>query len=112
MINREAFLQELQALSKNIQGPFPYPDLRKMRKTGGLASHFRLLRDNDWLSADLNTYCMAIHGLASRLLQGNVEDAPTTALYWLANGDFFALFPKYAFLADEWEKFSRFAHFY
>lgn len=112
VINRESLLQELQDLSEGINGPFSYDDLRKMRKTRRLAAHFKILGDDDWLSADLNTYFMAIDGLASRLLQGNVEDSPTTAIHWLARGDFFALFPKYCFLEGEWEQFSQFAHLY
>ncbi|GHO63485.1 hypothetical protein KSC_068400 [Ktedonobacter sp. SOSP1-52] len=112
MRTREFLLQELHDLSQGIQGPFPYDDLRKMRETKRLTSHFKMLGDDDQLSADLNTYFMAIHGLASRLLTGNAEDAPTTAIHWLARGDFFAIFPMYCFLEDEWEQFPQFAHMY
>lgn len=112
MINKEKLLQELCNLYKDIGGPFPYKDLRKMRKTKKLASHFENLGDDDWLSADLNTYFMTVHGLASRILEGNMKEAPTTALQWLTTGDFFALFPKYHFLEDEWKHFPQFASMY
>lgn len=109
---REALLQELHDLSQRIQGPFPYDDLRKMRKIRKLTSHFKMLGGDDQLSADLNTYFMTIHGLASRLLTGNAEGAPATATHWLAHGDFFSIFPKYCFLKDEWEHFPQFAQMY
>src|ERR1700730_12173617 len=112
VVNRESLLHELRDLYEGIHGPFPYNDLREMRETKRLASHFKILGDDDWLSTDLNTYFMSIHGFASRLLQGNVEDPPTTAIHWLTRGDFFAIFPKYCFLEGEWEQFSQFAHLY
>lgn len=110
--NREPLLQELQSLYEGVRGPFPYNDLRKMRKSERLAVHFDNLGDDNFLSADLNTYFMAIDGLASRLLEGDVEDVLITTIRWLALGDFPAIFPRYRFLEHEWEQFSQFAHMY
>ncbi|HLG77466.1 MAG TPA: YxiJ family protein [Ktedonobacteraceae bacterium] len=105
-------MQELPVLYEGVRGPFPYDDLRKMRKSERLALHFENLGDDDWLSADLNTYFIAVDGLASRLLEGNIEEASITTIRWLALGDFLAIFPRYRFLEGEWEQFSQFAHMY
>ena len=51
VINKEAVLQELHTLYQGRDGPFPYNDLRKMRKAKTLAAHFKNVGADDWLSA-------------------------------------------------------------
>jgi hypothetical protein len=112
MMSREASLQELKDLYDGIRGPFPYADVRKMYANEELASHFKELGEDDWLTADMNTYVMGIIGIVSRILQGKKEGMPENFIAWLALGDFFTIFPKYRFLEDKWEYYTYFAHMY
>jgi hypothetical protein len=112
-MNRELLIREIEHLVESTKGPFPYDDIRKMKRSERLAPHFRAMGDEeDLLESDLNTYFMCIAGIGSRFLQGSEGGTPKEAIQWLALGDFFTIFPKYRFLEGEWEAFPQFSHEY
>jgi hypothetical protein len=109
----DALRQELVSLRQKVTAlSHPYQDIRRMMEDRVLAPFFVELGDDNDLNADFSAYCASVAGTASYIIHGKAQEIPRRQVEWIAQGDFFAMFPKYQFLKQEWRHFPQFAQLY
>lgn len=87
---------QLIQINEKLQQPFPYRDTDKMKED--FSSDFsKLSEDDNWLTADYNTYCMNIAGSLSYCLVDQSNEIPKDQLEMLKRS-FFELYKQYQFI--------------
>lgn len=90
--------RQLVLINEKLQKPFPYRDTDKIQED--YSNVFSKLSDDDnWLTADFNTYCMNIAGTLSYVLIGKSNKIPKGQIEML-RFSFFEFFKQYRFFED------------
>lgn len=90
--------RQLVLINEKLQKPFPYRDTDKIQEY--YSNAFSKLSDDDnWLTADFNTYCMNIAGTLSYVLIGKSNKIPKGQIEML-RFSFFEFFKQYRFFED------------
>ncbi|MCP1146088.1 YxiJ-like family protein [Lysinibacillus endophyticus] len=90
--------RQLVLINEKLQKPFPYRDTDKIQED--YSNAFSKLSDDDnWLTADFNTYCMNIAGTLSYVLIGKSNKIPKGQIEML-RFSFFEFFKQYRFFED------------
>ncbi|EOR24611.1 MULTISPECIES: YxiJ family protein [Bacillaceae] len=90
--------RQLVLINEKLQKPFPYRDTDKIQED--YSNAFSKLSDDDnWLTADFNTYCMNIAGSLSYVLIGKSNKIPKGQIEML-RFSFFEFFKQYRFFED------------
>ena len=90
--------RQLVLIHEKLQKPFPYRDTDKIQED--YSNAFSKLSDDDnWLTADFNTYCMNIAGSLSYVLIGKSNIIPKGQIEML-RFSFFEFFKQYRFFED------------
>ncbi|MFC5733424.1 YxiJ family protein [Cytobacillus gottheilii] len=90
--------RQLVLINEKLQKPFPYRDTDKIQED--YSNAFSKLSDDDnWLTADFNTYCMNIAGSLSYVLIGKSNIIPKGQIEML-RFSFFEFFKQYRFFED------------
>lgn len=98
--------RQLTHIKEKLQKPFPYRDTDKIQKD--FCEDFsKLADDENWLTADFNTYCMNIAGTLSCVLRGKSQHIPNGQIKML-RFSFFEFFNQYKFLEDNITQYSEF----
>lgn len=90
--------RQLVLINEKLQKSFPYRDTDKIQED--YSNAFSKLSDDDnWLTADFNTYCMNIAGSLSYVLIGKSNKIPKGQIEML-RFSFFEFFKQYRFFED------------
>lgn len=90
--------RQLVLINEKLQKPFPYRDTDKIQED--YSNAFSKLSDDDnWLTADFNTYYMNIAGSLSYVLIGKSNKIPKGQIEML-RFSFFEFFKQYRFFED------------
>lgn len=90
--------RQLVLINEKLQKPFTYRDTDKIQED--YSNAFSKLSDDDnWLTADFNTYCMNIAGTLSYVLIGKSNKIPKGQIEML-RFSFFEFFKQYRFFED------------
>lgn len=90
--------RQLVLINEKLQKSFPYRDTDKIQED--YSNAFTKLSDDDnWLTADFNTYCMNIAGSLSYVLIGKSNKIPKGQIEML-RFSFFEFFKQYRFFED------------
>ncbi|MBY0599417.1 YxiJ-like family protein [Bacillus bingmayongensis] len=99
ILGKKVIFEELQKLHDSLHQPFPYRDVRKMRK-----DFKEKFDESDCLSADLNIYWMNIARTLSYVLNGKIEKIPLHQIQ-LLRVSFFERFKQFCFLEKHIENY-------
>lgn len=87
--------QQLIQINEKLQQPFPYRDTDKIQEDF-LPEFSKLSQDENWLTADFNTYCMNIAGSLSYCLEDLTDEIPKDQIEML-KFSFFDFYKQYQF---------------
>ncbi len=98
-LGKRVIFNELQKMYSPLHKPFPYRDIRKIRK-----DYKNIFKEDDCISSDFNYYWMHTTGPLSFVLNNNEKDIAFDQINWLRKS-FFEWFPQYRFLETEIVKY-------
>lgn len=102
-IDKTKLLNDLKQIEVELYHPFPHDDVDKIKNKFN-----EKFREDDILTADLDSYWANIAGSLSYVLKGKTKKIPQNQINEL-KFTFFEVFPQYSFLEKE---ILRYPHFY
>ncbi len=98
--------KQLKHIEEYLHNPFPYRDMDRIQND--FSEHFSRLSENEnWLTADFDTYCMNIAGTLSYAVNGEAKNIPNAQMEML-KFSFFEFFQQYKFFEGSMNQYHEF----